>query len=228
MLFLWGGFRVLSLGGLALFPSSSLYVGFPVRRDCFILLCCDIPVGGDLAVEVLIVGGRVHEIGYRVRLLLMAQRCGVKRFEALNTYVEGRQAVVVRAGGGDTEKLVETIREEKPEIAEIQRVTVRKYDGEIPSIMDYIHFLNTEQLSKGIDAMLKMLEKQDVMIGKQDVMIGKQDVMLQKQDELVGELRLLRSDFREFLGREMEYLRSEIAELKRAVRRIEEKVGLTV
>ena len=177
--------------------------------------------GAGLAVEVLIVGGRVHEIGYRVRLLLMAQRCGVKRFEALNTYVEGRQAVVVRAGGGDTEKLVETIREEKPEIAEIQRVTVRKYDGEIPSIIDYIHFLNTEQLSKGIDAMLKMLEKQDVMIGKQDE-------MLQKQDELVGELRLLRSDFREFWGREMEYLRSEIAELKRAVRRIEEKVGLTV
>lgn len=210
-----------------------------------IVLYCCVTIslwGAGLAVEVLIVGGRVHEIGYRVRLLLMAQRCGVKRFEALNTYVEGRQAVIVHAGGGDTEKLVETIREEKPEIAEIQRITVRKYDGEIPSIMDYIHFLNTEQLSKGIDAMLKMLEKQDMMIGKQDVMIGKQDVMIRKQDEmlqkqdvmigkqdeLLVELRLLRSDFREFLGREMEYLRSEIAELKRAVRRIEEKVGLTV
>ncbi len=49
-------------------------------------------------------------------------------------------------------------------------------------------------------------------------------MMLQKQDDIVGELRFLRDDFREFMRREIDYLKSEIVELKVAIKRIEEKL----
>jgi acylphosphatase len=84
-----------------------------------------------------------------------------------------------------------------------------------------------------------MLEKQDSMLVKQDSMLVKQDSMLEKQNLLIevtekgfGEMRngfaevkeeihLLRDDFRELFTREVSKLRSEIAEIKATLARMQ-------
>ncbi len=94
-----------------------------------------------------------------------------------------------------------------------------------------------------IDKQDAMLGKQDIMIDKQDAMLGKQDIMIDKQDAMLDvtvrgfkevkeeiakgfggvteEIRLQRDDFKEHFMREVSEIRSEIAEIKATLARMQ-------
>ena len=164
-----------------------------------------------MPLRLLIVGSRVHEVGYRLMLLSLAMRLGLRRFEAYNTYHDGRQAVEVLADGPEQKlrKLVDAVKSIKPPQAKVDYVKAEEYAGdEIQETRDYATLLQLEQLIKGVNYIAKILEKQDEMLKRQDEMLRKQDEMLKKQDEM-----LKKQD--EMLGKQDEMLKKQSEMLKK-------------
>ena len=181
-----------------------------------------------------ITGSLVHGVGYRVFLLQKALEYGIQRFNARNEVNHEKQQVIVRAEGEPAmiEEFCSFIRSESPPDVIISDISFQEYTGYVISIIDYMHLIQVEQLSKGIPAIIsidkkqdQMLDKQDQMLGKQDQMLGKQDQMLVKQDQMIqkmdhmessitGEIKDLRTDMRSYFDRKFSVMEQDIQQIK--------------
>ncbi len=153
-----------------------------------------------------ITGIRVHEVGYRVFLLRKALELGMERFNAYNTKENGSQ-VLVAFLEGDKDQIAafqEFARENKPENAEVSDRIFEEYEGYVISIVDYMHLIQVEQLSKGIPAILSIDRKQDKMLEK----------LNETKTEIVGEIRELRWDLKSYLDEKLIHIESDIAQIK--------------
>jgi acylphosphatase len=153
-----------------------------------------------------ITGIRVHEVGYRVFLLRKALELGVEKFNAYNTKENGSQ-VLVAFLDGDKDQIAafqEFARENKPENAEVSDRIFEEYEGYVISIIDYMHLIQVEQLSKGIPAILSIDRKQDKMLEKLD----------ETKTEIVGGIRELRWDLKSYLDEKLIHIESDIAQIK--------------
>ncbi len=155
--------------------------------------------------KITIKGERVQDIGYRVSLLTNALGFGISKFYAYNTKIIDKQAVIalVEAENETIDDFYNYIRENVPEDATISDFEMEDFMGNVMDIDRYLHFIQIEQLNKGIPAILeirdntkKMLEKQDSMLEKQDSMLEKQDSMLEKQDTTIQILRNVSEELR--------------------------------
>jgi len=188
-----------------------------------------------------ITGNPIHGVGYRIFLLQKALGYGILRFDARNEVSHEKQKVIVRAEGEPAmiEAFRSFIRSESPPEANISDISFQEYSGYVISIIDYMHLIQVEQLSKGIPAIIsidkkqdqmldkqdQMLDKQDQMLDKQDQMLDKQDQMLDKQDQVIqkmdhmetsitGEINDLRTDLRSYLDRKLSVMEQDIQQIK--------------
>ena len=194
--------------------------------------------------RLIIIGEKVHNVGYRPFLLGIAESLGIERFYAENISIEGKQAieVLIDTSKDQLNNFIKIINVQKPIGAKVSKIDVQDYDGNIMNINSYYKYLTAMQLVKvaniGVqmlnkqdimiekqdltiekqDLMLKkqdlMLEKQDLMLEKQDLMIKKQDDLLGRQDQIVAEIRSLRDDLKTFLNERLLKLEMEIAKIK--------------
>jgi len=191
-------------------------------------------------VQALITGNPVHGVGYRVFLLQKALGNGILKFNARNEMSNEKQQVIVQAEGEPAiiEEFCSILRRESPPDAIISDISFLEYTGYVIGIVDYMHLLQVEQLSKGIPAIIsidkkqdRMLEKQDQMLEKQDRMLETQGLMLEKQDVMIrtmdhmetsitGEINDLRTDLRSYLDRKLSVMEHDIQQIKT-------KIGLT-
>ncbi|MFQ6052536.1 MAG: acylphosphatase, partial [Candidatus Hydrothermarchaeota archaeon] len=93
--------------------------------------------------------------------------------------------VIVYIDGEKIEEFKKFARENYPEHASVSEVKLEEYKGHIMSVIDYMHFMQVEQLNKGIPAILDIRENTGKMLDKQDKMLEKQDKMLEKQDKML-------------------------------------------
>ena len=174
-----------------------------------------------------ITGSLVHGVGYRVFLLQKALEYGIQRFNARNEVNHENQQVIVRAEGEPAmiEEFCSFIRSESPPDAIISDISFQEYTGYVISIIDYMHLIQVEQLSKGIPAIISIDKKQDHMLVKQDQMLVKQDQMLVKQDQMIqkmdhmessitGEIKDLRTDMRSYFDRKFSVMEQDIQQIK--------------
>ena len=177
--------------------------------------------------QAVITGSKLHDVGYRVFLLQKALDYGILRFNARNEVSHEKQQVIVRAEGEPAmiEEFCSFIRSEAPPDAIISDISFQEYTGYVTSIVDYMHLIQVEQLSKGIPAIISIDKKQDRMLDKQDQMLGKQDQMLDKQDQMIqtldhmetsitGEIKDLRTDLRSYLERKFSVMEQDIQQIK--------------
>ena len=110
--------------------------------------------------------GKVHEVGYRLFLLELADSLFIERFDARNVKIDGKEVVVVLVDGDDEQlkEFVELVKSEKPEKAVVEEIKVEEYKGRVRDIERFRASFNTTQLSKIVQVGLKMLEKQDETI----------------------------------------------------------------
>lgn len=97
----------------------------------------------------LVISGDVQDVGFRLCLLKEAQKLSIPKFFADNlpdktvlALVGGKQRVV--------DQYVETVKgmgEGNPRTVQVE---VEKYEGDIRSIRDFVDYLHTEQLIKGV------------------------------------------------------------------------------
>ena len=74
--------------------------------------------------------GKVHGVGYRVRLINMALEYGIDRFGVFNVEIDGKQAVMVLVDAPNeiVEIVKQRIEKEKPEKAVVESVSFEEYD----------------------------------------------------------------------------------------------------
>ncbi|CAG0972816.1 hypothetical protein METP2_01498 [Methanosarcinales archaeon] len=187
-----------------------------------------------MKIKAKIIGNKVHEVGYRVFLLRKALELGAERFNAYNTKENGDQ-VLISFLEGDSDQISifqDYVQNNKPENAKVSDIIFEDYTGYLIGIVDYMHLIQVEQLSKGIPAILsidrkqdKMLEKQDQMLEKQDQMLENQDQMLENQEKTLGkldqtrteissEIKELRLDLRSYLDEKLIKIESDILQIK--------------
>ena len=166
-----------------------------------------------MKVKVTIIGGKVHDVGYRPFLLDLADSLFIQRFDARNVIIEGKQAVIVLVEGDEEQvnQFIELVKSEKPENAVVEDIKVEEYKGFVRSIDSYRQSLMINQLNKIVQVGLKMLEKQDLMLQKQDL-------MLQKQDETIKIIREESEKTREYLGRKIDQAKDEVVQEIRELR----------
>ena len=103
------------------------------------------------------------------------------------------------------------ITNNKPENAEVSDTIFEDYAGYVIGIVDYMHLIQVEQLSKGIPAILSIDQKQGKMLDKQDQMLEKQD---QTRTEISSEIRELRMDLRSYLDEKLFKIENDIFQIK--------------
>lgn len=113
-----------------------------------------------MKIKTKIIGNKVHDVGYRVFLLRKALEFGVERFNAYNTKENGVQVLISFLDGDNDQILTfkDYVRNNKPENAEVSDIIFEDYVGYVIGIVDYMHLIQVEQLSKGIQG-LKLAAK---------------------------------------------------------------------
>ncbi|MBU4076009.1 MAG: acylphosphatase [Euryarchaeota archaeon] len=157
-----------------------------------------------MKIKTKIIGNKVHDVGYRVFLLRKALELGMERFNAYNTKENGVQ-VLVSFMDGDSDQIStfqNYVRNNRPENADISDIIFEGYAGHVIGIVDYMHLIQVEQLSKGIPAILSIDRKLD-----------------QNRTEISGEIRELRLDLRS-------YLDEKLIKIERDIFQIKAKIGL--
>jgi acylphosphatase len=100
----------------------------------------------------LTIRGDVQDVGFRLRLLSEAQRLSLSEFFADN--LPDKETVVVYVGGmaAAVDEFVNSVRKMKTVNPGVVSVVIERHKGDIWAIRDYVDYLHTEQLSKGVEA----------------------------------------------------------------------------
>jgi acylphosphatase len=170
------------------------------------------------------VSGKVQEVGYRARIVDIANAFGLKGM--IENQMDGRVKIIAE---GEDEKLkwfesaidikntliyVSSIEKEySPACNEFNNFGKLVLKGETDSRLDTAAVYLKELVSvvKNMNDNLggkmdQMLDKQDQMLGKQDQMLGKQDQMLGKQDQMLGKQDQMLGKQDQMIGKQDELL----------------------
>jgi len=172
------------------------------------------------------VSGKVQRVGYRARVIQLANGLGLKGI--IENLSDGRVRIIAE---GDEEKMklfegAIDIKNTFIQVTSIEKIYSQPY-GEFGSFYKLVGTGETDsRLDEGIGVLKdmrdllisicgmqkQMLGKQDQMLGKQDQMLGKQDQMLGKQDETLFEIKDMNSSLNDKMERVLD--KSDIIELK--------------
>jgi len=168
------------------------------------------------------VSGKVQEVGYRARIVDIANALGLKG--VVENQKDGRVKIIAE---GEDEKLkwfegaidikntliyVSSIEKEySPACNEFDNFGKLVVKGETDSRLD-----TAAVYLKEIVSGIKNLN--DNLGGKMDQMLDKQDQMLGKQDELLDEVRDINGKFDRVLENDIVELKNDMAEVKAALR----------
>jgi acylphosphatase len=172
------------------------------------------------------VSGKVQRVGYRARVIQLANGLGLKGI--IENLSDGRVRIIAE-GDEEKMKLFEGAIDIKNTF--IQVTTIEKIysqpSGEFGGFYKLVGTGETDsRLDEGIGVLKdmrdllisicgmqkQMLGKQDQMLGKQDQMLGKQDQMLDKQEETIFEIKDMNRSLNDKMDKVLD--KSEIIELK--------------
>jgi len=153
--------------------------------------------------KIIIKGKRVQDVGYRLFLLSRAR--SLKGFEASNI---GEDLILLIEGEEDSVKrFTQTVKAEKPPLAEVSEVLVEGYDGEVMEVKEYREQLSLEQLVKIATVGVEMRDdikemKGDIKEVKGDIKEVKGDIKEMKGDvkEMKGDIKEMKGDIKEMKG----------------------------
>jgi acylphosphatase len=182
------------------------------------------------------VSGKVQEVGYRGRVVDIANAFGLKGM--IENQKDGRVKIIAE---GDEEKLkwfesainikntlicVSSIdKEYSPASGEFDGFGKLVIKGETDTRLDmaagYLKILISavNNLNDNLGGKMdQMLDRQDQMLDRQDQMLDRQDQMLDKQEELLVEVKDMNKKFDKVLEKDIAELKSDMAEVKTALR----------
>jgi acylphosphatase len=165
------------------------------------------------------VSGKVQRVGYRARVIQLANGLGLK---GIIENLSGGRVRIVAEGDEEKIKLFEgsiNIKNTFIQVTSIEKIYSQPY-GEFGSFYKLVGTGETDsRLDEGIgvlknmrDLLISTCSTQKQMLGMQDQMLGKQDQMLGKQDETLFEIKDMNRSLNDKMDKVLD--KSEIIELK--------------
>jgi acylphosphatase len=111
-----------------------------------------------MKLKIKIVGTKVHDVGYRVFLLKHAMNLALPGLSAYNWEENGQQEVIALVEGNEARvtAFLQTVEKNKPELAEVSKVTFEDYDGDVGRTSEVAMLFSFVQLDKAIPLLLDM------------------------------------------------------------------------
>jgi len=165
------------------------------------------------------VSGKVQRVGYRARVIQLANGLGLKGI--IENLSDGRVRIIAE-GDEEKVKLFEgaiDIKNTFIQVTTIEKIYSQPY-GEFGGFYKLVGTGETDsRLDEGIgvlkdmrDLLISICGRQDQMLGKQDQMLGKQDQMLGKQEDIIFEIKDMNRSLNDKMDKVLD--KSEIIELK--------------
>ena len=111
-----------------------------------------------MKLKIKIVGSKVHDVGYRVFLLKHAMNLALPGLSTYNWEENGQQEVIALVEGNEARvtAFLQTVEKNKPELAEVSKVTFEDYDGDVGRTSEVAMLCSFVQLDKAIPLLLDM------------------------------------------------------------------------
>jgi acylphosphatase len=171
----------------------------------------------DMKLKVKITGPKVHDVGYRVFLLKNAMNLALSGLSTYNWEENGQQEVIALVEGDEARiaPFLQAIEKNKPELAEVSKVTSEPYDGDVGRTIEMAMLCSFVQLDKAIPLLLKIQEN-TAMIHR----ISEDIKAVRKTgDATLDEIKGMREDIQPGYGMHFRQVQSD-------VRAIKERLGM--
>jgi acylphosphatase len=112
----------------------------------------------SMKIKITIIGSRVHDVGYRVFLMKHAMNLALPGLSTYN-WDENDQQEVIALVEGDEARIAafrQMVEKNKPELAEVSKVTFEDYNGEVGRTSEVAMFCSFVQLDKAKPLLLDM------------------------------------------------------------------------
>jgi acylphosphatase len=111
-----------------------------------------------MKLKIKIFGTKVHDVGYRVFLLKHAMNLALPGLSTYNWEENGQQEVIALVEGNEARitAFLRTVEKNKPEPAEVSKVTFEDYDGDVGRTSEVAMLFSFVQLDKAIPLLLDM------------------------------------------------------------------------
>ena len=102
--------------------------------------------------KVKIAGAEVHDVGYRVFLLKHAMNLALPGLSTYNWEEDGQQEVIALVEGDEARitAFLQNVEKNRPELAEVSKVTSEDYDGDVGRISEVAMFCIFDLLDMAI------------------------------------------------------------------------------
>ncbi len=165
-----------------------------------------------------IVSGKVQEVGYRARVVDIANAFGLKGM--IENLKDGRVKIIAE---GEDEKLkwFEFAIDIKNTLISVSAI-IKTYSPATGDFENFGKLVTKGETDSRLDTAAVYLKEivvsvnkmNDNLGGKMDTMIAKQDQMLDKQDTTIGEIRALRTDLKGYMDMRFKRIEADLSELK--------------
>jgi len=171
----------------------------------------------SMKLKVKIAGPKVHDVGYRVFLLKHAMNLALPGLSTYNWEENGQQEVIALVEGDEARiaPFLQAIEKNKPELAEVSKVTSEPYDGDVGRASEVAMFCTFVQLDKAIPLLLEIRDNT-----KATPQILEEIKAVRKTgDETLSEIKGLREDIQPGYATHFRQVQAD-------VRAIKERLGM--
>lgn len=178
------------------------------------------------------ISGRVQRVGYRAKVLSMAQELGLTGF--VQNRPNGQVLVIAEGSMASLERLASAIKIQNA-LIDVQSVESEFTNGS-GAYSSFRKVTGPEEVGERLDDGIEILKELVLGVreiatsvnnltaitvkgfgdlnGKMDQMLGKQDQMLDKQDSIIGEIQGLRVDMKSHLDQRFDRIEDYLSEPK--------------
>ena len=169
-----------------------------------------INIKGDMKLKIKITGPNVHDVGYRVFLLKNAMNLALPGLSTYNWEESGQQEVIALVEGDQARiaSFLQTIEKNKPDLAEVSKVTSEPYDGDVGRTSEVAMLCAFVQLDKAIPLLLNI--RDDMKVVRKNTAVTPQ---------ILDEIKGMREDIQPGYGMHFRQAQSD-------VRAIKERLGM--
>jgi acylphosphatase len=117
-----------------------------------------------MKLKIMIIGPKVHDVGYRPWLTELAMRLALRGFEVYNDEEDGLQTVIalVESDEQRVTRFYNSARTERPRLAKADNVVTDDYVGDVMPLWQFASINTASQMNKAIPILIKIQDNTDV------------------------------------------------------------------
>ena len=169
-----------------------------------------------MKLKIKITGPKVHNVGYRVFLLKNAMNLALPGLSTYNWEENGQQEVIALVEGDEVRiaPFLQVIERNKPELAEVSKVTSEPYDGDVGRTIEVAMLCSFVQLDKAIPLLLDMRDDLKEMKGDMKEMKGDMKAVRKTTETTLEEIKGMREDIQPGYGMTLRQVQSDVQAIK--------------